>query len=45
MSFSLDIGNLERLYAEGETTPAEIVREVYTRIRKKGVQSRLDHAR
>ena len=36
MSFSLDIGNLERLYGEGETTPAEIVREVYTRIRKKG---------
>jgi allophanate hydrolase len=38
MTISLDIANLERLYAEGETTPEHIVREVYARIRKKGAQ-------
>ncbi|HSD93402.1 MAG TPA: allophanate hydrolase [Methyloceanibacter sp.] len=38
MTVSLDIANLERLYASGEATPAEIVREVYARIRKKGVR-------
>jgi allophanate hydrolase len=38
MSVSLDIANLERLYAVGETTPEQIVREVYSRVRKKGVR-------
>jgi allophanate hydrolase len=38
MTVSLDIANLERLYASGETTPEEIVREVYARIRAKGVR-------
>jgi allophanate hydrolase len=37
MSVSLDIANLARLYAEGETTSEKIVREVYARIRKRGV--------
>ena len=38
MTVSLDIANLERLYAQGDTTPEQIVREVYARIRRKGVQ-------
>lgn len=38
MTLPLDIANLERLYAEGETTPDRIVREVYTRIRAKGIR-------
>jgi allophanate hydrolase len=38
MTVSLDIDNLERLYAEGEATPEEIVREVYVRIRTRGVR-------
>jgi allophanate hydrolase len=38
MSLSLDIANLERLYAQGDATPDQIVREVYTRIRAKGVR-------
>ena len=38
MTLSLDIANLERLYAEGEATPEEIVREVYARIRARGVR-------
>jgi allophanate hydrolase len=38
MTLSLDIANLERLYAAGETTPEAIVREVYARIRAKGVR-------
>ncbi len=33
---SLDIANLERLYAAGETTPEEVVREVYARIGARG---------
>jgi len=37
MTISLDIANLERLYAKGETTPEHIVREVYARIRIRGV--------
>ena len=37
MTLSLDIANLARLYAAGETTPEAVVREVYSRIRKKGV--------
>lgn len=38
MTLSLDIANLERLYARGETTPERIVREVFARIRTKGVR-------
>ena len=38
MTFSLEIASLERLYAEGEATPEEIVREVYARIGTKGVR-------
>jgi allophanate hydrolase len=37
MSLSLDIANLERLYAEGEASPDEIVREVYARIGARGI--------
>ena len=37
MSVSLDLANLARLYAEGETTPEAIVREVYARIGARGV--------
>ena len=36
MTISLDIASLERLYAQGDTTPEHIVREVYARIRQKG---------
>ena len=32
MTLSLDIANLERLYAEGAATPEEIIGEVYARI-------------
>ena len=45
MTVSLDIANLERLYADGETTPERIVREVYARIRQKRRPPGLDHAR
>ena len=45
MTLSLDIADLERLYAVGEATPENIVREVYARIRARGVRPRLDHAR
>jgi allophanate hydrolase len=38
MTLSLDIAALERLYAAGEPTPEEIVREVYARIRARGVR-------
>ncbi len=38
MTISLDIANLERLYACRDTTPEKIVREVYTRIRAKGIR-------
>jgi len=38
MTVSFDIANLERLYAEREATPDEIVREVYARIRTRGVR-------
>ena len=38
MSLSLDIANLERLYAEGEASPDEIVREVYARIGARGIR-------
>ena len=38
MTLSLDIAALERLYAEGDATPEEIVREVYARIGAKGVR-------
>ena len=44
MTVSLDIATLERLYAEGEATPEQIVREVYARITAKGVRPDLDHA-
>jgi allophanate hydrolase len=37
VSISLDIGNLAELYASGKATPETIVREVYLRIREKGV--------
>jgi allophanate hydrolase len=37
MTISLDIANLERLHAVGKTTPEQIVREVYARIRTRGV--------
>lgn len=36
MTLSLDIANLERLYAAGETKPEDVVREVYGRIRARG---------
>ncbi len=38
MTVSLDIASLERLYAAGETTPEQIVREVYARIQARGVR-------
>ena len=38
MSVPLDIANLERLYAVGEMTPDQTVREVHARIRKKRVR-------
>jgi allophanate hydrolase len=38
MTVSLDIANLERLYAAGETTPEQIAHEVYARIRTKGIR-------
>jgi len=38
MTLSPDIANLERLYATGETTPEEVVREVYARIAARGDQ-------
>jgi allophanate hydrolase len=38
MTLSLDIANLERLYAAGDATPEEIVREVYARIKARGVR-------
>jgi allophanate hydrolase len=38
MTVSLDIANLERLYTECEATPERIVREVYARIRARGVR-------
>jgi allophanate hydrolase len=38
MTVSLDIANLERLYVGGEATPGGIVRQVYARIRAKGVR-------
>jgi allophanate hydrolase len=37
MTVSFDIANLERLYAAGETTPEDIVGEVYARIARRGV--------
>lgn len=38
MTVSLDIANLEQLYAAGETTPEQIVRQVYARIMARGVR-------
>jgi len=38
VTVSLDVANLEHLYAAGDTTPERIVREVYARIRKEGVR-------
>ena len=38
MRFSLDIAALERLYASGEATPADIVAEVYARIFARGIE-------
>jgi allophanate hydrolase len=38
MTLSLDIAALERLYGEGGATPETIVREVYARIRAKGLR-------
>ena len=38
MTLSFDIANLERLYVGGEATPGGIVREVYARIRARGVR-------
>ena len=38
MTLSLDIADLERLYAVGEAAPEDIVREVYARIRARGVR-------
>lgn len=35
--FSLDISNLATLYANAKTTPENVVREVYARIRRKGI--------
>jgi allophanate hydrolase len=37
VTLSLDISNLARLYANGEATPDSVVREVYARIRRKGI--------
>ena len=37
MTLSLDIATLGRLYAAGEVTPEQIVREVYARICKRGM--------
>jgi allophanate hydrolase len=37
MILSLDISTLERLYASGETTPEDVVREVYARIWARGI--------
>ncbi len=37
MTLSLDIATLERLYAAGETTPENVIREVYARIAARGV--------
>ncbi|ODS03088.1 hypothetical protein AUC71_11555 [Methyloceanibacter marginalis] len=34
---SLDIATLERLYAAGETSPENVIREVYARIAARGV--------
>ncbi len=45
MSLSLDIANLARLYAEGEATPEQVVREVYARIQQERRSAGLDHAR
>ncbi len=36
MMLSLDIANLERLYASGETSPEDVIREVYARIGARG---------
>jgi len=38
MTFSLDIAALERLYASGEATPVDVVREIYARIWARGVE-------
>jgi allophanate hydrolase len=38
MTVSLDIANLERLYASGDTSPEWIVREAYARIETRGVK-------
>ncbi len=38
MKLSLDIATLEALYASGEAAPADIVGEVYARIRARGVE-------
>ena len=38
MTVSLDIANLEALYASGAATPDQIVREVYARIGSRGAQ-------
>jgi allophanate hydrolase len=38
MTVSLDLANLARLYAEGEATPEQIIREIYARIKTKGVR-------
>ena len=45
MTVSLDIANLERLYAAGEATPERIIREVYVAHQEKRRSSGLDHAR
>jgi len=37
MTVSLDVANLERLYAAGETDPETVIRDVFARIRSKGV--------
>jgi allophanate hydrolase len=37
VTLSLDISNLAALYADGETTPERVVREIYARIRRKGI--------
>jgi allophanate hydrolase len=38
MTVSLDIVNLEQLFAGGEVTPEQVVSEVYRRIRAKGIR-------
>jgi allophanate hydrolase len=38
MTVSLDIANVEQLYAAGETTPEQIVRGVYGRIGTRGIR-------